>query len=240
MCVHPKDYVSDNFVAGYNYENKDLHVLLRVLWRYPNMALIDIGANIGSYTMFAAAMGRLVIAIECFEPNYMRVAKAIQIENLRNNVILIGNAVYSKAGQQVSLTKHPGNIGGQGVKGVASKNQSLQDPYVVTTIRLDDILPIIKQTGFRSFAMKIDIEGSEYYAFASGDKLFDSVDVPIVAVEWDKIHLNTEHANYVVQFLLKRSYIPTSDTCKELNMVNMFSGWPPNIFWVKMNRTSIC
>ncbi|CAF3875397.1 unnamed protein product, partial [Adineta steineri] len=92
------------------------------------MALIDIGANIGTYTMFAAALGRFVIAIECFEPNYVRVAKAIQIENLRNNVILIGNALYSKAGQHLTLTSDPGNIGSQGVKGVASKNQSLQDP----------------------------------------------------------------------------------------------------------------
>ncbi|CAF1254687.1 unnamed protein product [Adineta steineri] len=204
------------------------------------MALIDIGANIGTYTMFAAALGRFVIAIECFEPNYVRVAKAIQIENLYNKVILIGNAVYSKAGQHLTLTSDPGNIGSQGVKGVASKNQSLQDPYVVTTIRLDDILPIIKQTGFRSFVMKLDIEGSEYYVFESGKQIFDSVDIPIIVLEWGKLLWNAEHTNYVIRFLIQKNYVPTSDTCKELNMINMFKDWPPNVFWVKMNRTNIC
>ncbi|CAF1045451.1 unnamed protein product [Adineta steineri] len=184
ICVHPNDYISDHFVTGDIYENKDINVLFRILWQYPNIALIDIGANIGTYTMFAAAMGRLVIAIECFEPNYMRIAKAVQIENLHNKVILIGNAVYSKSGQYVTLTKSPESVASQELIGVTSKNQSVHDPYIVTTIQLDDILSIIKQTKFRSFAMKIDIEGSEYYVFESGKQIFDYVDIPIIVVEW--------------------------------------------------------
>ncbi|CAF0719885.1 unnamed protein product [Adineta steineri] len=208
---------------------------------YPQLGLIDIGANIGTYTMFIAAMNRLVIAIECFPPNYMRIAKAIQIENLKNKVILIGNAVYSSTGQYIKLSQDSGNIGGQSIYGTTfNLTKSADDIYMVRTIRLDDILPKIQQTKISSFVMKIDIESAEYYVFESGKELFDSLDIPLIMMEWDKMHYNIERGNFVLRFLKTRKYIPITDTCQELNETEVFSKWPANVFWTKMNRTSIC
>jgi len=241
ICVHNSaDFVSNHFISNYIYEEKQMHVLFPVMLRYPHLGFIDVGANIGTYTMFAALLTRLVIAIECFKPNTMRIAKAIQIENLRNKVILIENAVYSHSGRYLRLSSHFENIGGQGISNGDIGNKSRNDPYIVKTIRFDDILPIIKQTKFRSFLMKIDIERSEHHVFETGTELFNYVDVPIIHIEWDKMHYQKEHGNNVVSFFTERGCIPTTDTCEKLNMTNVFSGWPANVFWTKMNLSAIC
>ncbi|CAF1439745.1 unnamed protein product [Adineta steineri] len=206
----------------------------------PQLGLIDIGANIGTYTMFIAAMDRLVVAIECFQPNYMRIAKAVQMENFQNKVILIGNAIYSSTGQYLRLSKDPVNIGGQGIYGTAFLTNRSDDIYMVRTMRLDDILPKIQQTNLSSFVMKIDIEGAEYYVFESGRKLFDAFDIPVIMMEWDKVYQNIERGNFILKFLILHKYIPTTDTCQELSKTDDFSKWPANVFWIKMNRTGIC
>jgi len=241
ICVHNiTDFISGHFISNINYEDEYMHVLFRIMLRYPHFALIDIGANIGTYTMFAAAMNRLVIAIECFKPNYMRIARAIQIENVRNNVILIGNAINTYSGQYMKISSHSSNIGGQRTYDLGTTNITTNNLHIAKTIRLDDILPIIEQTKFRSFLLKVDIEGSEYHVFASGSQFFDKLDVPIILMEWDKINSNKKHGDAAVEFLIKRGYIPTTDTCQELNMTIVFTGWPANVFWTKMNRSDIC
>ncbi len=45
------------------------------------------------------------------------------------------------------------------------------------------------------------------------EQLFSYVDLPIIHIEWDKMHYQKEHANNVVNFFKERGYIPTTDTC---------------------------
>ncbi len=241
ICVHNEmDFVSRHFIENITYEEEYMHLLFRVMLRYPHFGFIDVGANIGTYTMFAAAMSRLVISIECFQPNYMRIAKAIQIENLQNKVILIGNAIFSKSGRYLKLSSDPVNIGGQATHDRVITNKLSDNPFIVKTIRFDDILPIIKRAKERSFLLKVDIEGSEYHLFESGTQIFEYLNIPIIIIEWDKFHYHIERGTMVINFLVKHGYIPTSDTCEKLNMTNTFTGWPANIFWTKMNQSDIC
>ncbi|UJR08020.1 hypothetical protein I4U23_012298 [Adineta vaga] len=241
VCVHNRtDFLSSLFLSNQLYESNHLKLLFRILLRYPEMALIDVGANFGIYTMFAASMNRFVIAIECFQPNYNRIVKASQIENVQKNIILIGNAIFSASGEYLQLSKYPENVGGQGIQGTSKVNQSLNNPYIVKTIRFDDILPIIKHTQLRTFLLKADIEGYEYYIFESGKQVFDYIDVPIIYIEWYQIAHNQAFGMYVVEFLTKRNYTPTEDACKVLNITNALKGWPINVFWVKMNRINMC
>lgn len=75
--------------------------------------MIDIGANIGIYTMYSSSIHRKTIAIECYRPNIERLIQAIQIEQVSKYVILIGNAIYNQSNQILQLTKETANIGGQ-------------------------------------------------------------------------------------------------------------------------------
>jgi FkbM family methyltransferase len=77
--------------------------------------MIDIGANIGTYTMYSSSIGRTTISVECYQPNIDRIVRAIQIENVSKYVTLIGNAIYNESGKFLELSKDNSNVGGQGL-----------------------------------------------------------------------------------------------------------------------------
>jgi len=54
----------------------------------------------------------------------------------------------------------------------------------VTTIVMDDLLEVVD---VRRVVMKIDIEGHERRAFFHADRLFDSVNVGYIFMEWIKL-----------------------------------------------------
>ena len=60
--------------------------------------------------------------------------------------------------------------------------------YLVETIWFDDIAGFLpKNTANKSFAkaiLKVDIEGFEPFAFMHAKKLFDSIEVSIIFMEW--------------------------------------------------------
>lgn len=242
ICVHNQsDFVSRHFLENNTYEEEYMQILFRLFLRYPEYGLIDVGGNIGAYTMFAAAMKRTVISIECFRPNYRRIAKAVQIEQLQDNVILIGNAIYSQSGRFLNLSSQPKNIGGQCTVDTGIIVKNTDDSFIVETIRFDDILPIIQQTNKRSFLfIKADIEASEHYLFETGIQLFQSIDIPVIIIEWDRFRDHVDRGATVLTFLIKQGYIPTIDTCQILNITNTFVGWPANVFWTKINQSNIC
>ena len=70
ICLHDdRDAISNAIQKEGIWEERYLIELFGVLIRYPQMSFIDVGANIGGYTMFAASFGRSVVSIECFKPN---------------------------------------------------------------------------------------------------------------------------------------------------------------------------
>ncbi len=54
--------------------------------KYKDCFVLDIGANIEQYTMFAAKIGRDFISIEPFEDNILRIQKPAHLENLQNKI----------------------------------------------------------------------------------------------------------------------------------------------------------
>ena len=63
--------------------------------------------------MYASSIGRKTIAVECFQPNLERLARAVQIENVSKYVIVVGNAIYNESRKWLQLTKHESNVGAQ-------------------------------------------------------------------------------------------------------------------------------
>ncbi|CAF3945845.1 unnamed protein product [Rotaria sp. Silwood1] len=221
------------------WEEQQLSLLFRVLLRDPHLSFIDVGANIGVYTMFAAALRRFTIAIECFKPNIIRIVKAIQLENVQKHVVLIENAVFSKSGQYVQLESIPDNIGSQAIYGNISIKQSLNDTFIAKTIRFDDILPVLQKNHVRSAIMKVDIEGSEHLLCETGHAIFDQFDVPVIQMEWQYVRRYKNRAEIVLNFFKKHHYIATRDICLQLDAAQAFQSWPSDVYWVKMN-SSVC
>ena len=66
LCVYPSEkdiYISKAIVNRGVYEGNLVQIFTKVLISNPGMGVIDIGANIGMYTVIAASIGRQVSVI---------------------------------------------------------------------------------------------------------------------------------------------------------------------------------
>lgn len=79
----------------------------------PGSVLYDVGANVGPYTLLAAALGHTVVAIEPSYANYARLCENILLNDLGPKVIPLCLAVSSSGGIEL-MEQHnePGYSGG--------------------------------------------------------------------------------------------------------------------------------
>ncbi|CAF3245730.1 unnamed protein product [Rotaria socialis] len=79
VCVHEiqKDRdVSGHLVSHGIWEEHLVTRFIRILSTYKQYSFIDIGANLGKYTIYAASLGcSNIISIECFRPNIERIRR---------------------------------------------------------------------------------------------------------------------------------------------------------------------
>ncbi|CAF1572167.1 unnamed protein product [Adineta steineri] len=247
ICLH--EIKRDKYVSGaYGdsisiWEEKQVTRILQLLTRHPHLHLIDIGANIGTYTMYAASLGRFVLAIDCFAPNIIRLRRSIQLMNLFNQVVLIQNAIFNHSGQSLRLSIDTRNIGGQRIHLLNNYsykyNLSTKNPYIVKTITFNEVLPILNAYGIRSALMKIDIEGSEHFVMEKGNQIFDTLDIPFIQMEWTIVKQYINRVKLILDFFNKRNYDPMTDSCQILNQ-NEYTQWPDDIYWLKRNTSNFC
>jgi FkbM family methyltransferase len=251
ICLHQTK--KDMYISGayYNttsiWEEEQVTHILQLLIRHPHLHFIDIGANIGTYTMFVAALGRFVLAIDCFAPNLVRLHRAIQLSNVSDRVVLVQNALFTHSGQSLRLSVDTNNIGGQGIypsrnrsdKHRAQNSLSTKNPYLVKTITFDEILPILLARGIRGALMKIDIEGSESFVVESGSRVFDTLDIPFIQMEWKMVRQYADRVKVILNFFGKRNYNAMTNLCQLLDPQE-HKLWPDEIYWLKRNASTFC
>jgi FkbM family methyltransferase len=122
-----------------------------------NFTFVDIGANIGAYSLFVAARAGAFARILAVEPQpeiFDRLAYNIR-QNPFGTVKAVACAVADKAGE-LTLFLDPRNNGESSVKIVGS---SAGDAIRVPAVTLSDLL---ENEGFTSVdAIKLDVEGAE-------------------------------------------------------------------------------
>jgi FkbM family methyltransferase len=152
MWVHADDQVTTPALrAGAEWEPPVSALLRRRL--QPGATFIDVGANIGYFTVMGCQLvgerGR-VSAVEC-EPRNLAVLKA----NLWRNgcdAFVLPVAAYSRRGH-VSLVVNEQNRGGTAVA------LAVQSGPLVPCARLDDLL-----VGWTPDVVKVDVEGTDHLA----------------------------------------------------------------------------
>ena len=105
----------------------------------------------------------------------------------------------------------------------------------VTTITLDDLLPLIKTD--RAF-IKADVQGTEIRIFneRTAGKFFDSVHVPFVLMEWDFYRpewsdpVRKKKIDDWLEFFYKRNYVPYCDVTFQRHAPD-WSKWGANVLF---------
>jgi len=137
----------------------------------PGDVVLDLGANIGYYTLLLARKVGDKGKVFTFEPDpyYFNLLKKNVKENHYKNVVLANKVVFNKNGK-IKLQTFPDQRDSPKVYGEKQSNDyiglSTKD-IAVEMVRLDDYLKNVNTVDF----VKIDIEGSEGMAFAGMIKL---------------------------------------------------------------------
>ncbi|ESO03608.1 hypothetical protein HELRODRAFT_173299 [Helobdella robusta] len=186
VCVYPID--KDVFIS------KDL-----VLKKNPTSIFLDIGANIGYYTLLAAKLGHPVLAVEPTTDHLTRIHRALELENLTDNVVLLQNALAVKR-ELVNIYVSKTN---QGDNRVVPKNSGEKDrpsnshdlsSVTVNSLLLDDLISVLTSNFSSSqslkstpLVMKVDIQAMESSVLVTGDYFFDNTNVILVMMEWEPV-----------------------------------------------------
>ena len=122
----------------------------------PRGVVLDLGANIGAYSLFAARTAEKIFAFEPESSTYAQLEKNIALNGIQN-VTPFKKAVGGRSGV-ATLYKASSNVGAHSIANTISKNT--ENVEIVT---LEEALKICGASHVN--VLKVDIEGSEYELF---------------------------------------------------------------------------
>lgn len=157
------------------YERDDLVVIDDFLAALGDPVFVDVGANVGHHTLFAAMRCRRVIAVEPFEPLVRRIRQKIT-DNALSNVTIVACGLGERDGT-AAYTPSSTNNTGTGAFDVSASGQTVTLPIR----RGDDVLA---ETGGSAVGfLKIDTEGFEEHVLRGLSRTLAAAR-PIVWFEW--------------------------------------------------------
>ncbi len=133
----------------------------------PRDLLVDVGANLGTVTIPAAARGhaRRVLAVEPDRLNYRTLMANLYLNDLQDRVVAVNAAAGAASGEELTFQVSPDNKGDHRVKHTSESGAFGEEDwptYTVVSARIDDLLTRHDLTGAlpRSLIW-IDVQGWE-------------------------------------------------------------------------------
>ena len=95
MCIKSpdQDVVSRSIEAQGSFEQAIINNVIRAMEAYPSAVFLDVGTQMGAFTLVIAAMKRKVIAVDADARNLAFTRQSLEISNKRDYVELINNIV---------------------------------------------------------------------------------------------------------------------------------------------------
>jgi len=160
--------------------------------------IIDIGANIGIFSIYAAkkAIYGKIYSFEPFKSHYRRFLKNIELNKIKN-IKPFNLAVSKKEGEQ-RLFLSEINSGGHSLHPIKG-----QESVIIKTLTLNKI---IKENKLKKIdLLKLDCEGSEYEIIYSTSKKNLKI-IKKIVLEYENIDKNKNNLKYLKKFLEKEGF----------------------------------
>jgi len=204
VYVYPGNETSRALLLSGLYEPNEFYWLSSNLM--PGQTFIDVGANMGLYTIFAArkvGSSGAVIAIEPSTRDFARLKANVELNKLVN-VQLLQVALSDHEGEAellVATEEHSGH-NTLGDFGYATASQGTERVHVT---RLDDIVKQLALT--RIDVIKIDVEGAEYVTLRGAEDTLRRFKPSILLEISDRtlVHQGASGSK-VWDFLIQRGY----------------------------------
>ncbi|XP_061180172.1 uncharacterized protein LOC133188685 [Saccostrea echinata] len=216
-------WVSGRIINEGKWEEHHIQRIHRILRSDPSMIFLDIGSNVGAFSLTMAELGNPVIAVDALRDNTARLCASMEINHLQNKISIIHNVLSFKR-EKVSLGKFYLNVGGTFVKHMGASAES--DSIVIDAILLDDLLEIYRFKG--RVVIKMDVESFEANVLRGAYKFFNHVNVDFILIEF-MAHRGKESGDFIVKFLKQFGLEP------EFSNGN-HSSWPIDVWFMRPDK----
>jgi len=170
-----------------NYEKYTQEIFNKNYQKYKNeknKIFLDIGANIGRYTILNALRRYKVYAFEPAEPIFKQLKRNVELNNL-HNIILIPQGL-SDRGDESEFEYFEGFEGSSRIGIQKDELSKYAKVLKVRTKKLDDVVKEYDINTDKIRLIKIDVEGHEYKVIKGGINTFKRVkNVDITMEIWD-------------------------------------------------------
>ena len=155
-----------------------------------NQCLLDVGANIGIYTLFALFKGHEVIAIEPEAHNFCLLNRNIMINNFSDKAISFPVALNDKlAISKLNLASFEYGSALHSFDRTINQYGDQFNPITsqgVIGVTMDKLISSLKKEVNH---IKIDVDGNEFLVLKGGEKTFRSNSLQSILIELDYTHM---------------------------------------------------
>jgi FkbM family methyltransferase len=227
IFVDPNDNCGGRLYYWGSYEPEQTAVFKKLLEDLRPTEFIDIGTNIGYYSLLAATHSKA--KVYSFEPSpaiRASLVRSVAANGYENRIKVIPKAASDKPGELTFfVNENPHNFGLGSIVNTVETSTKL----VVECARVDDELP--QELG-NSVLCKIDIEGAEFMALQGMSRILTTVR-PVLIVEVHPVELQQAGASARQVYDLLRSFGYSLTTLESSEDIGEFAKLPTDTnFWL--------
>ena len=195
----------------------------------PGNIVVDVGANIGYFSLLAASMGQRVISFEPMNRNAAKFQASIDRNDFQEQISLYQNAISYDSSSQVKLSAtHHTNQGNGRIEIITTSKEGVYGQDYVDMMTIDDVV------NEDVLLMKIDVEGFEGAVLNGAKKLLCWHVVKFITIEFSTETRESKDcpARGLLQLLEAVGYV-ISDIVPDAPRLSpaLLDRFPPNILF---------
>jgi FkbM family methyltransferase len=178
MAVVPRETINQSLFLYGTFEISETRLIQSLL--RPGMTFVDVGANIGYYSVVGARLVGPAGTVHSFEP-HPRIRAQLQDNIARNgyqNVVVHSEAMAETSGSVAFFASTVDQ--NQGISSIIP-GAGREESQAVRSITLDDFMAGLSPT--RVDLIKMDIEGAELQVIRGGRRTLAAPDAPAIIFE---------------------------------------------------------
>jgi FkbM family methyltransferase len=201
--------------------------------------MVDVGANLGYFSLAAASLGAHVIAFEPMSRNAMKFSKSIVKNNFQGKIMLFQNAVWADI-KSIPVKLETGNVLNQGNGQILVSGVSAQGVYGLDYVNTVSLSYMVRED---VDVLKIDTAGTEAVVIAGAKRLICNFRVKYIVMQFTDEMSGYHDVYSVLEMLtfLDSSGYEITDVLPDSPklFISDYKRFPPNVlFTLKGHRPS--